>query len=86
MDNNLSSMLYALNTYRQGTKIDKDSLLNGKIVVYSNANPDANAALVAATGDLVSAYPNPNAYEILDVYFSGGDGSQGFAYIIIRVN
>jgi hypothetical protein len=85
MDNTLSSILLGLNTYHQRTKIDKDSLLAGKIVVYSNTDPDANAALVNATASLVSAYPNPNTYELLDVYFSGGDGSQGFAYIIIRV-
>lgn len=86
MDNNLSSILQGLNTYHQRTKIDKESLLNGKIVVFSDANPVANDALINATALLVADYPNPNSYEILDVYFSGGDGSQGFAYIIIRLN
>jgi hypothetical protein len=86
MDNNLSSMLYALNTYRQGTKIDKESLINGKIVVYFNTDPDANNALVAATTLLVSAYPNPNTYEILDVAFSAGAGGTCWAIITVRVN
>jgi hypothetical protein len=85
MDNNLSSMLYALNTYRQGTKIDKDSLLAGKIFAYSNSNPDSNVALVNATTLLVSAYPNPNTYELLDVTFSGGDAGTGWVFITIRV-
>ena len=86
MDNNLSSMLYALNTYHQRTKIDKESLINGKIVIYSNSDPDANDALVAATTLLVSAYPNPNTYEILDVSFSAGAGGTCWAIITIRVN
>ncbi len=86
MDNTLSSVLQGLNSYHQRTRIDKDSLLNGKIVVFDSSDPDANTALSNATINLVSTYPNPNTYEILDVYFSGGDGSQGFAYIIIRVN
>jgi hypothetical protein len=86
MDNNLSSMLYALNTYRQGTKIDKESLINGKIVIYSNTDPDADNALTNATGLLTNDYPDPNTYELLDVTFSGGDGSSCWAFITIRVN
>jgi hypothetical protein len=85
MDNTLSSMLYALNTFRQGTRIDKDSLVNGKIVIYSNTDADADNALTNATGLLTTAYPNPNDYELLDVTFSGGDGSSCWAFITIRV-
>jgi hypothetical protein len=86
MDNILSSVLQGLNSYHQRTRIDKDSLLNGKIVVFNSSDPDANTALVNATTSLVSAYPNPSTYEILDVYLSSRDGSQTFAYIIIRLN
>jgi hypothetical protein len=86
MDNTLSSILLGLNTYHQRTKIDKDSLVNGKIVIYSNTDPDPNNALIAATTLLVSAYPNPNAYEILDVSFSAGAGGTCWAIITVRVN
>ena len=86
MDNNLSSMLYALNTYRQGTKIDKQSLLNGKIVIYSNTEANGNAALTNAIGILTTDYPDPNSYELLDVTFSGGDGANCWVFITIRVN
>jgi hypothetical protein len=85
MDNNLSSMLYALNTFRQGTRIDKDSLVNGKIVIYSDSAADANTGLANVTGLLTAAYPNPNDYELLDVTFSGGDGGTCWTCITIRV-
>lgn len=86
MDNNLSSMLYALNSYHQRTKIDKDSLLADKIKVFFSSGPDAQTIMDQITSDLITAYPNPNTYEIIDSYFSGGDGSNMFFYLIVRLN
>ena len=85
MDNTLSSVLQGLNSYHQRTRIDKDSLLNGKIVVYSNTDPDADNALTNATGLLTNDYPDPNTYELLDVTFSGGDGSSCWVFVTVRV-
>ena len=86
MDNTLSSVLQGLNSYHQRTRIDKDSLLNGKIVVFSSSDNDANNALATATGSLTGGYPNPTSYEILDVYLSGADPTQAWAFIIVRLN
>lgn len=85
MDNNLSSMLYALNTFRQGTKIDEASLLAGKIKAYSNSDPNASVALTNATASLVADYPNSNQYELLDVSFGAGDASTCWVFITIRL-
>ena len=86
MENTLSSILQGLNSYHQRTKIDKDSLLAGKIKVFSMPGPDAQTIMDQVTSDLITAYPNPTTYEIIDSYFSGGDGSQMFFYLIVRLN
>ena len=85
MDNNLSSMLYALSTFRQGTQIDEASLLAGKIQAYSNSAGDANTALSNALALLVSAYPNSNQYDLLNVTFTASDPSTIWAVITVRV-
>lgn len=86
MDITLSSVLQGLNTYHQRTKIDKDSLLAGRIKVFSLSGEDSQLIMDQVTSNLITAYPNPTTYEIIDSYFSGGDGAQMFFYIIIRLN
>lgn len=86
MENTLSSILQGLNSYHQRTKIDKDSLLAGKIVAFGKIDADANNALVGAVTDLVIAYPNPTSYELINVTFTGADATQLFVIITIRLN
>ena len=85
MDNNLSSMLYALNTFRQGTKIDQDSLLAGNIKVYFAQDADANNSLVNATNSLKTDLPNPNTYQLLDVNIFSNNGGNYYSIIIVRL-
>ena len=86
MDNNLSSMLYALNNYRQSTKIDKDTLLAGNIKVYFAQDADANTSLVNATNSLKTDLPNPNTYQLLDVNVFSNNGGNYYSIIIVRYN
>ena len=86
MDITLSSILQGLNSYHQRTKIDKDSLLAGKIVPFGVSDNDPFNALQGATANLTATYPNPTSYEILDITFSGADPSRIWCTIIIRLN
>jgi hypothetical protein len=86
MDNNLSSMLYALNTYHQRTQIDKNSLLAGKIEAFNKIDADATTALRGAVADIVIAHPDPNTYEVINVTFAAVDATQIWVVITIRVN
>lgn len=86
MDNNLSSMLYALNTYRQSNQVDEASLLAGNIKVYSANNASANTALTNAITALTTAYPSPNSYTVLGLNVLPADASSLTAVITIRLN
>ena len=86
MDNNLSSILQGLNTYHQRTKIDKDSLIAGKIVPFGALSSDPFNALQGATTNLTSTYPNPTSYEIIDVTFTAADPTNIWVVITIRLN
>lgn len=86
MDNNLSSMLYALNNYHQRTKIDKDSLLANKIEAFNKIDADATTAIRAAVADIVIAYPDPNTYEVINVTFTAANTTQVWVVITIRLN
>ena len=86
MDNTLSSMLSALNTYHQRNQIDQDSLLAGNIKVYSANNANANTALTSAISALTSAYPNANQYDVLSLVVIPADASSITAVITIRLN
>ena len=86
MDNILSSMLLALNTYQQRNNIDQDSLLSGKIKVYSRTDTNAQTALTGAISDLTTAYPNANQYDLLSANMIPGDGATIWAIIMIRLN
>ena len=86
MDITLSSILQGLNTYHQRTKIDKDSLLNGKIKIFSRADGTAQLALDNAIADLVAAYPDSNMYTLIDYTASGADPTNVHILLTIRLN
>lgn len=86
MDNNLSSMLYALNTYHQRSNVDEASLLAGKIKVFSRADGTAQLALDNVIADLVAAYPNSNMYTLIDYTVGVADPTNVCVFLTIRLN